>query len=180
MPIRSLALTPQNYDVSAVDAQNVPVAIVPSAKSCTQASCPVDIAAEHSCFDPSLQVKDASGKIISCLTDCTAAMNKGDTSNSVRRSPVIGADGTAHLLHGQVCQRRASAGARNLADQAAPGVPLERRAPLCANRDDSSLMLQTSNGRTPAPSHVRYMSLADPLTFLDAYACAPTRCCDDR
>jgi len=64
-----------NYDVSVVDGFNVPVEVTNTA-SCPVASCPVNL--NPSC-PSNLQVKDASGKVVGCKSDCLVS---ADPTNS--------------------------------------------------------------------------------------------------
>ncbi|VDB85606.1 unnamed protein product [Peniophora sp. CBMAI 1063] len=58
-----------NYDVSLVDGFNVPLQITPSASGCTAPECSANL--NPNC-PASLQVKDGSGAIVGCKSDCAA------------------------------------------------------------------------------------------------------------
>lgn len=71
-----------NYDVSSVDGVNLPISLVPSG-GCPVGACETDLVAQG-CPDPSLQVKDADGRVVGCNTACNADIHAGkDTSNSL-------------------------------------------------------------------------------------------------
>ncbi|KZV68797.1 Osmotin, thaumatin-like protein [Peniophora sp. CONT] len=57
------------YDVSLVDAFNVPLDITPSVSSCPSPTCSVNL---NTNCPTALQEKDASGTVVACLSDCKA------------------------------------------------------------------------------------------------------------